>query len=263
MLMHDFENEIQQFIQLLKSENNFDVINLSTDVYSVLNKETSKSVCIYFYKHFPPALNSSTDTNIILPYDVFLFNSSDKIFRFIRNKVILLKSIFARNLIFSEISESEARAFLSANHIMNYAKAHRWYGLRNFEDNKLYVLAGISRGKKIYNDHPLRNLSVELVRICTAYDYVVAGGLKKLLHHIRQLYPQTRDFVTYVDSGWSSGSGLLKAGFIKESAETTFTFLVSPGEKKIVKLNSDYAPPLLPDEYLRVSMPVWKFRYPT
>jgi hypothetical protein len=261
--MHDFENEIQQLIQLLKTENTFEVTNFSTDVHFILNRETLKSVCIYFYKQFPPVLNSSTNKNIILPYDIFLFNSPDKIFRFIRNKVILLKTIFARNLIFSEISEAEAFAFLTSNHVMNFAKAHKWYGLRSLKEEKTYVLAGISRGKKIYNDHPVKNLSVELVRICTAYDCVVTGGLKKLLHHILLLHPNIRDFVTYVDSGWSSGSGLLKAGFKKENAETTFTFLVSPGKKKLVKINSGYAPTLLPDEYLRVSMPVWKFRCPT
>lgn len=258
--MHNFENEIQQLVKLLKAENNFEVINLRKDVYSVLNKENSKSINIYFYKQFPPALNSSTDKNIILPYDIFLFNSSDKIFRFIRNKGILLKTIFARDLIFSEISDADAHTFLTTNHIMNYAKAHLWYGLRSFKEDKLYLLAGISRGKKIYNDHPVKNLSVELVRICTAYDYVVAGGLKKLLHHILLLHPKIRDFVTYVDSGWSNGSGLSKAGFIKESAENTFTFLVSPRKKKLVKINADFCSTLLPDEYLRVSMPVWKFR---
>jgi hypothetical protein len=262
--MHDFENEIQQLIQLLKTENNFEVVNLSTDVFSVLNRETSISVCISFYKQFPSLSNSLSNKNIILPYDIFLFNSSEKIFRFIRNKLILLKTIFARNLIFREISEADAHAFLTANHIMNYAKAHKWYGLRSINDHKLYLLAGISKGKKIYNDHPVKNLSIELVRICTAYDYVVAGGLKKLLHHILLIHPNTRDFVTYVDSGWSSGSGLTKAGFIKEPAETIFTFLVSPKKNKIEKINPDYAPTLLlPDEYIRVSMPVWKFRCQT
>jgi hypothetical protein len=205
----------------------------------------------YIYEPF-----SETENIIQFPADMFFYNSPEKFFRRFRMKYTPHKKIHARKTFFVSATPEMAKEFLEKHHLMNYAKAKEWYALQ--AENEPLMMVGI--GKKICRkEEEGIGISLDLVRICTKEDSVVVGGMKKMLQHIKALYPEARDVFTQLDSGWTDGKGLEKSGFKKEK-EKVFYFMVDVLKKRIFPVDVPENVFLAEHQYIRKSAPVWTFR---
>src|SRR5690606_3503625 len=84
------------------------------------------------------------------------------------------------------------------------------YGL--FLEGELMAVAVFSGGRQMRHTENYR--SFECIRFCTKQQFVVVGGLSKLLEaFIRDFKPN--DIMTYVDLDWSDGKNFESLGFVE------------------------------------------------
>ena len=109
--------------------------------------------------------------------------------------------IFARKCEFKSIALNDAKEFMNSNHLSGYTKASFAYGL--YHDDELIQCMTISKNRFE------RDGSVEIVRFSTRLNYIVVGGLSKILSKI----PYTK-ITTYSNNDHGNGNSYLRAGFI-------------------------------------------------
>ncbi|CAB9510021.1 expressed unknown protein [Seminavis robusta] len=146
------------------------------------------------------------------------------------------KRIFARKTTARRFNATNARAFLTANHLWGATKARYYYGL--FLKEELVAVATFSKCRKVQrmcNYTTINNItnqqqddnqqqlqlynetfhSYELIRYCSQKDSTVVGGISKLLkqfvrdrqadHNNNNNIPM--DIVTMVDRDWGAATG--------------------------------------------------------
>ncbi|MDR2292700.1 MAG: hypothetical protein LBE11_04415 [Prevotellaceae bacterium] len=107
------------------------------------------------------------------------------------------------------ITKAQADEFLFQNHLYDSPQAKHKYGL--FYKNQLVAVATFSGGRPIVRDKKTYR-SHELVRFANYRNYVVCGGMGKLVaHFIAEQNPD--DIMSYADVDWSSGKSYEKLGF--------------------------------------------------
>ncbi|MDR0420575.1 MAG: hypothetical protein LBH30_03880 [Prevotellaceae bacterium] len=107
------------------------------------------------------------------------------------------------------ITKTQADEFLFQNHLHDSPQAKYKYGL--FYKQQLVAVATFSGGRPIIRNEKIYR-SCELVRFANYQNYIVYGGMGKLIaHFIAEQNPD--DIMSYADVDWSSGKSYEKLGF--------------------------------------------------
>ncbi|MDR3286891.1 MAG: hypothetical protein LBT27_05570 [Prevotellaceae bacterium] len=107
------------------------------------------------------------------------------------------------------ITKTLTDEFLLQNHLHNSPQAKHKYGL--FYKNQLVAAATFSSGRPIIRNQKIYR-SYELVRFANYRNYVVYGGIGKIISHfIAEQNPD--DIMSYADVDWSAGKSYEKLGF--------------------------------------------------
>ena len=138
-------------------------------------------------------------------------NKNDLVKSMISNKIGINKKIPARKTVFKEISSSEEREFLNANHVQGFAISSCRYGLY-YNDGLVSVISFI-KGRKNVGDLN----SVELLRFASKKGYTIQGGFSKLMNNciplLSKKYEDLGKIKTYADYSISNANVYLKNGF--------------------------------------------------
>ena len=110
----------------------------------------------------------------------------------------------ARQCAVVEIANQQANAWFKQHHLQGSTPAHRSFALINDDRIVLAISMGRSRYDKTY--------SYELLRMCRAPGITVAGGLSKLMQHIKKQLGGA-DIITYCDRSKSRSRGYQSTGF--------------------------------------------------
>lgn len=138
-------------------------------------------------------------------------NKNDLVKSMISNKIGINKKIPARKTVFKEISSSEEREFLNANHMQGFAISSCRYGL--YYNDELVSVISFIKGRKNVGDLN----SVELLRFASKKGYTIQGGFSKLMKNciplLAKKYENLNKIKTYADYSISNANVYLKNGF--------------------------------------------------
>ena len=138
-------------------------------------------------------------------------NKNDLVESMISNKIGINKKIPARKTVFKEISSSEEREFLNANHMQGFAISSCRYGL--YYNDELVSVISFIKGRKNVGDLN----SVELLRFASKKGYTIQGGFFKLMKNcvplLSKKYEDLGKIKTYADYSISNANVYLKNGF--------------------------------------------------
>ena len=138
-------------------------------------------------------------------------NKNDLVKSMISNKIGINKKIPARKTVFKEISSSEEREFLNANHMQGFAISSCRYGL--YYNDELVSVISFIKGRKNVGDLN----SVELLRFASKKGYTIQGGFSKLMKNcvplLSKKYEDLGKIKTYADYSISNANVYLKNGF--------------------------------------------------
>lgn len=122
----------------------------------------------------------------------------------IKNRLGLCNKIFARKCKLKEIDKKDFSSFMNANHISGSVNSSVRLGLYFNEELILAIGFRKPRQKKWNGYH-------EISRFATKLDYVVVGGLSKLLKFFKNQV--SSKIMTYADRRFGEGLGYKKVGF--------------------------------------------------
>lgn len=150
-------------------------------------------------------------------------------FEKIKNRLKVLsgkaKKIYARQTVLARIDKSQAMEFQQEHHLQVAMPGKYRYGL--YLKGELVSIAIFSGGRKMRNQKDDYR-SFELIRFCHKSDYLVIGGISKLIKgFIDDFHPG--DIMTYVDKDWSQDSSLKTIGFEEKGEKAGGEFWVSSG----------------------------------
>jgi hypothetical protein len=168
----------------------------------------------------------------------------------------------ARHCLIERIDKPTADKFLNDNHLQGSVKTKFKYGLflkaqyvekflgRKNMGNELIAVATFSGGRTLKEGEREGFRSFELIRFASLKDFVVVGGMDKLLRaFISEHLPD--DIMSYADRDWSDGRSYLKLGFAKIGYLSPQTFVIDETSKQR-KLSNE-------DDYLLVNAGSIKF----
>ena len=138
-------------------------------------------------------------------------------------------SVYARNCKVVRIDKITAAPFLKSNHLLGYVTTRYTFGL--FYKEEIVALACFSNPRKILKVD-IQSRSSELVRYACKSNYLIAGGLSKLIMAFTRMV-ELDDIVTYADLDYTIGQGYRLAGFRAEN-------LISPHSFRINKENNRF-----------------------
>lgn len=140
------------------------------------------------------------------------------------------KSIYARKCKFIEVSGTDAKEFVTNQHIQPLKKSPKYsFGL-TFEDYLVSVMT--------FDLHPRDCNQLTLSRFCTVYNTSVVGGASKLFKNsLKQL--KADKIVSWSDNRWSDGNLYNKLNFyLEKELQPDYTYYHSKlGNKRIAKQN--------------------------
>lgn len=113
--------------------------------------------------------------------------------------------IGARKTKIVNVSSKEAGLFLDKYHLQGNCASKFSFGL--MFNNTLVAIASFSTNR-------FNRKEIELIRYATNYNYLVAGGLSRLINHFSKS-TGIKEIVSYSDNRWYTGTSYEKAGFIK------------------------------------------------
>ncbi|QPX63286.1 putative homing endonuclease [Campylobacter phage F358] len=131
----------------------------------------------------------------------------------IKNKLGLSFKIYARKCEIKEVNKIEEKEFLNKNHLQGFTGSTVCYGL--YYQNELVEL--MSFGRSRFN----KNISWELIRLCTKINVNVIGGASRLLKIFENNYPN-QTLLSYSNNLYSNGKIYNTLGF-------EFSHTSSPG----------------------------------
>lgn len=155
-----------------------------------------------------------------------VYHEPEKVLAFVMSRLNLNQRVFARKCEVVRVERTNARDFLNAHHLMNYAQAAFHYGL--VYQNELVAVAAFSRGRKM-NRLEASQRSFEMVRFCSASGTTVTGGLTKLLAHFVKLHAPG-DVMTYIDKNWAQPATFVKSGFQRMGETPPITYALDKKE---------------------------------
>ena len=128
---------------------------------------------------------------------------------------IYKEKIYARECVVGMVSPSEARDFLTNNHIQGPCDSKYRYGL--YHAGKLVSLMTFG-SKRICMGNRSTN-GYELVRFCSLQNIIVVGGASKLLSHFQR--DHHGDIISFASHDISNGMLYERLGFEKDSESTS------------------------------------------
>lgn len=195
---------IEDFITLLKEEIVVKEVSFFSDYYLVETEK--KRVYLYFPK--VERIKSDLRNNIHIDFDL-IYNSPKKVLKRLMGIHGKGNKVYARNTVVARVDKRVALDFQEEHHLQIALPGKYRYGL--FYQGDLVSIAVFSGGrimKKISDEHR----SFELIRFCHKGDFLVVGGLSKLLKAFaKDFSPQ--DIMTYSDLDWGKDSSLTQIGF--------------------------------------------------
>jgi hypothetical protein len=220
-----------------------------------------------YFQDFSDKINSQNQRIIHLWEDVYLSKTE-----LVNSRILTMLGSFtrlhARHCFVERIDKPTADKFLEINHLQGSVKAKFKYGLflkpqyverfiggvvcRNTENGiqtsqpKLIAVATFSGARTMKIGERAGTRSFELIRFATLQNYVVVGGMDKLLKaFIKEHQPD--DIMSYADRDWSDGRSYEKLGFTKIENTLPQTFYINLKTLERLPIN---LPP--EDEYLKI-----------
>lgn len=178
--------------------------------YSALNKQLIssnglKNPCIHVYQ------------------DQWI-NKSEIVISRIKNALGFSQKIGARSCIIKKIDNKLAAGFFEEHHLSGACKAAYTIGLY-FKD-QLCLAASFSKSR-VMVDGEVYYRSYELIRLASAKNILVVGGLQKILNHFIK-NKNVVHLMTYIDLNFGDGNGFEKFGFKKIGSAQMQCFYVNP-----------------------------------
>ncbi|WP_159637228.1 hypothetical protein [Sphingobacterium composti Ten et al. 2007 non Yoo et al. 2007] len=156
-----------------------------------------------------------------------LNNSYKKVLQRLRGLFGKGERLYARHTVVARVDKQVVSEFLDEYHLNMPLKGKYRYGL--FHDGELVSVAVFSGGRIMREIHE-EFRSFELLRFCHKADYLVIGGISKLLKaFIKDFKPN--DIMTYSDRDWSQGVSLQKIGFVSEGTTEPNHFYIKNGKR--------------------------------
>jgi len=151
----------------------------------------------------------------------------DKVINRLKVMAGMAKKIYARDTVLARVDKKVSLEFQEEHHLQIPLPGKYRYGL--FHQGELVSLAVFSGGRKML-DKPSDYRSFELLRFCHKADFLVLGGISKLLKgFIADFKPG--DIMTYCDKDWSQDSSLAVIGFRKIAEKPAQQFWISGGKQ--------------------------------
>lgn len=193
-------NEIELFCLKHKIENH---TICQQDQITVSFNKTHTQVIITTNKNILP----KTD-KIILPANTYIFYKETMLNKILKLNGIVNK-IHARKCLIKRLTKPEIADFINQNHLLGYCNAYYKYGL--FYNNNLVMAATFSKSRTML-DSKVPYRSFELIRVCTYKNFLINGGLSKLIHFFIDKH-HAKNIMTYIDLFTDTGEAFYKIGF--------------------------------------------------
>lgn len=173
----------------------------------------NNNVELFIYEKDPNLIDNDKSKRSIFINKTQLVNEYEKILNRIKVVIGKGKREYARNSVVARIDKKVAMEFLKDHHLNVAFPGKYRYGL--FMNGELMSVAIFSGGRRI-KDKPEGYRSFELIRFCHKSDYLIVGGISKLIKSfIKDFKPG--DIMTYADALWTQESSLEIIGFKEES----------------------------------------------
>ena len=220
-----------------------------------------------YFQDFSDKINAQNQRIIHLWEDVYLSKTE-----LVKSRILTMLGSFtrlhARHCFIERIDKSTADNFLEINHLQDSVKAKIKYGLFiklqyierffggvvcgdtdnriQFPQPKLIAVATFSGARTMKIGERAGTRSFELIRFATLQNYVVVGGMDKLLKAFIKEH-QPNDIMSYADRDWSDGRSYDKLGFTKIENSLPQWFYINL--KKLERSTLNLSPE---DEHLKI-----------
>jgi hypothetical protein len=156
--------------------------------------------------------------------DIQIKSDQDKIKQYLKNRLITLNKIGARECSISTIQTQQAREFCEKYHLQNYTGASVKLGL--FYKNELVSLMTFSKSRF--------NQSVwEIIRSCSSSIKVIGGVSRLIRFFIKNYMKENEKLISYVNLGFGfSGISYEKSGMNLERITTPGYVWVNKNEQQ-------------------------------
>lgn len=204
----------------------------------ILRISTENHIIQVYEKHIVDrkSYGDSSKTIIHVDLETILYHYD----KFVNRVLVLLgfgNKIYARKTVAARIDKRVTLAFQEEHHLQRPLPGKYRYGL--FYNGELVSVAVFSGGRRM-NNRPDDYRSFELLRFCQKSQFIVIGGLSKLLlQFARDFNPG--DIMTYVDKDWSQNSSLKTIGFETEKTIGPIDYLINDQGDYIPKTTKENA----------------------
>ncbi len=152
------------------------------------------------------------------------FNQKDIIVSRIKNLLGLSQKIAARLCTFEKITKPNAASFFAENHLLGPCHVSNNYGL--VYKGNLVLVASFSKSR-VMIDGQVYYRSYELVRLASLKNFIVVGGMHKILQNFIKL-KNVVHLMTYIDLNFGDGKSFEKFGFKKIGSAQLQGFYLNP-----------------------------------
>ena len=191
-----------------------------------------------YFQEFSDKINAQNQRIIHLWEDVYLSKTE-----LVNARILAIMGVFTRlhgrHCFVKRIDKPSADNFLKINHLQDSVKAKSKYGLflkpqyvERFSGTVeggadfLIAVATFSGARTMKIGERAGKRSYELIRFASLKDYVVVGGMDKLLKAFSEEH-QPDDIMSYADRDWSDGRSYDKLGFSKIENSSPQTFFIN------------------------------------
>lgn len=220
---------LEKLIEDLKKEGIFESYFLENNIAHIHTKQ----FLLLIYLPNTERLDIK-DIQKIIHIDIDILNSSyTKVWKRLTGLMGKGRRIYARETVVARLDKKVALEFLEEYHL-NVPLAGKYrYGL--YYKGELVSVAVFSGGR-IMREIGEEYRSFELIRFCHKSDYLVIGGISKLIKSfVKDFKPN--DIMTYADRDWSQESSLESIGFKAEGIVSSQNIKVF-GEKRLTHSDS-------------------------
>lgn len=193
---------------------------------TVIRLDTSKFLLLIYLPNTKRIEDELDKKTIHLDIDL-LHNSYEKVLQRVRGLLGKGRRLYARETVVARIDKRVALDFLQEYHLNIPMKGKYRYGL--FYQGELVSLA-VFGGGRIMRQISADYRSFELIRFCHKADYLVIGGISKLIKSFSKDF-NPNDIMTYSDRDWSQGLSLQKIGFVCEGTTESIQYYIKDGER--------------------------------
>ncbi|MFZ4261358.1 hypothetical protein ACFRAE_04905 [Sphingobacterium sp. HJSM2_6] len=199
---------LNTLIEFLEKELAADVLSIPHPNFYYLQCRNLVFDLVYI-THAPPEASYQIEKKLISIDEIIFQSATQKIYDRLKVQAGLARRIYARQTVVARIDKRTSLNFLDEYHVQPSIPGKYRYGL--YFEGELYAIAVFS-GARIMREISDSHRSFELLRFCQKSNYIVVGGLSKLLKEFaKDFHPQ--DIMTYADLSWTQESSLQKLGF--------------------------------------------------